>query len=276
MDQKEKNHDFLDNYQLFLKNSGYQKSSITDKDSIVSKKINIFTKPKKVLWTFSKDIILGFSLFGAGVIGTGLIGSIISHSSKLMHNTPIVKQIEKTEINSIFFDNYIQKILLKQDTTKEIATLKAQGLLNEENKNPLFSSPKYTTPLMQAIYFNDFNSVKELINSGANVNFINSDNQSAINAIELNFLSKQNIDNEEKTKTSIEITNYLLSQGLDWKTNNFSILYKTSNSPLWRSFWIDYISKTNPAFIPMYQQILQDRLSPSDSLVLQELKKFKK
>lgn len=304
MKEKQKDHNFLNNYQIFLKNSGYDKSVLSKKleskiysyrktgaiektegyfdgflkkhkenfnNSLFLEKANdlknkhevpqVLKKTKNLFMTFSKDVMLGTALFITATIGI-LTVSVVPRMA-LYDSHQYVTPATVANISPTYME-FIKKASIYDDVTKEIAQLKDQGLLNEVDNTRGF------TPLTYAIHYKNKVAIEKLVENGAVVNLPSKHESSEL----LAQISYYNPDYQVNFKTHIEITEYLLSKGLDWRQNNYQLLRNTAAHQDWRDFWIKHFSKNDRAGLDIYKNILRENINIKDVLIYESLKEL--
>lgn len=304
MKQKDKEHNFLNNYQLFLKNSGYDKSILNKKseskiysykqsgsfgsseryfDNFLKKhkehfNNNLFLQKaselkskhelppvlktsKNLFMTFAKDVLLGTALFITATVG--IVAVSVAPRIALHEPQPYITPVNANHISSTYMD-FIRKTSIYDDTTKEIAQLKDQGLINEVDKSRNF------TPLTYAIHYKNKAAIEKLIENGAVINLPSANESREL----VQQLSYYNTDYQVNFKNHIEITDLLLSKGLDWRQNDYQLLKNTATHKDWREFWIKYFATNNKAGLDIYKNILRENISMKDVLIYDSLKEL--
>lgn len=323
MHEKEKRKtNYLNNYHIFIKNSGYKHSFLNDSvtktyrfiktpagykntiNNLLSNKglfgknkpaldksatekpvFHIFNqetktitvptedqpsllhKTGKLLVTFSKDVIFGTSLLVVGTLGLVVV-AIAPRAlfDNAHHNNGIYAQQSSPSMQvSPFYQSFLNKMYLHEDATKEILALKEQGLINEVNPANGF------TPLVHAIHLKNKHAIETLVTHGASINLATKDNKNTL----ISQLVYYNPEIHVTFETYTEITEYLLSKGLDWKQNDYQLLKATSQDQEWRDFWINYFAKNSPNSLNIYKDILQNSISDKDILLHNTLKQMK-
>lgn len=270
-----KEEKILNNYHQFFNSINNHNKNIYQKNNDLEikanvKQISFLRKGYNVFLTFSKDVIVGSSLFIVASIGLGsiaMINQMASHHKTYTYSTP---NVEIT--NSTIYENF--SLALKNNTTTEdlVLQLKQNNALNTIGKIQIQDSVIFESPLSQAVRYKRLDTVKQLVDSGADVNLIYDDTPILLSRIHNPLILNFNSSNLNNDLEEIKITMYLMSKGFNWKTNNFYILTSTANSELWRNFWINYLSKNDPKFLPAYKEILISQLNNKDKSLIDELK----
>jgi hypothetical protein len=257
-----------------LKKSGYYKEADnkpnplnptnTENSSIPIEEHNsLISKSTNYLWTYTKDIALGFALFTTAVLGIGSVGAIVSSVAPNHH------YMRYTEAaiphNSPAYDNFVIQLGNHSNAKAQIELLIQQNLLNEEGKNHTIGSLSEVTPLMQAAYFYNAEATYDLIKAGADINYTTVSGNSILDVFKPTTNSTR----------QIEIFKLLMLNGLDWKANNMEILKTTASNKEWRQFWVDYLTKYEKSFLPTYGVILKSTVSNNDLAISKEINNLK-
>lgn len=235
------------------------------------KKTTLLKRGYNIFLTFSKDVLVGTSLFIVASIG---LGSIImtNQMGKNKQQYSYVTPIYDEAMNSDIYDRFSLALKNNEKTEELVAQLKDKNALNSIGKVLIKDSLTFESPLSQAVKYKRLDTVKELIDSGADINLTYDDKSILLSRIHNSFILNSPSANLKSNIDEINITMYLLSKGFNWKSDNFFILKNTANSEIWRNFWINYLTKNAPKFLPTYKEILISQLTSKDNILIDELK----
>lgn len=244
-------------FEKFLKNSGYHSPTMHNQ-KIQNK--SIVQRVSAASWTFTKDVVLGSALLTTAIFSVGLMGitgAALTKGPSYHYTAPEVEAQRSPE-----YRDFIGKLNTGKNLKESIQALKDKGLLQEQDREENYGNRAYQTPLMKALTNKNLDAVKLLVEAGADVNFKNKHQQNALTIFMP--VKYPRVIQASPVEKDIAIMGYLVSHGLDWKDDNFSILKETANNPLWRAFWIDYLDTHAAQFLPTYAEILKSSLTAED------------
>lgn len=310
MKEHEKRNNYLNDYHLFIKNSGYKnsflnksvastyrfiKKPIAYKESlqnILSHKkalhhapVNTILDPKaqpvpvlaedtNVLQKTGK-ILITFTkdvLLGTSLLVVGTIGLMaIVVTPRAMFDKHVDYAPQSNYVApTAQVSTYYQSFLNKL-YLHEDATKEVLALKNQGLLNEVNPSNGYT-PLVHAIHLKNKHAIEALVQNGATINLPTKEARNTL----MTQLVYYNPDISVNFDTYTDITSYLLANGLDWKQNDYQLLKSTAQEQAWRDFWINYFAKNSPQSLTIYKDILQNNISDKEILLHNTLKNMTK
>lgn len=308
MKEKDKDHNFLNNYQLFLKKSGYDRSIFNKKHKALENVSKIYNY-KKTEGYFDHFLKKHKENFKESFLPKT---NSLEEKSTFQEKYPTIKKVRKglvifskdvilgsalfiTSTFGIVGVSVLPHVLLNKPhptvsyTPQEKVNIspeyndfikKTAVYANVDNEiaklkdqgllNEVNSGNNYT-PLTYAIHYKNISSIEKLVENGAALNLPSKPESIAL----IEQLSYFNPSFQVNFQTHIKIADYLLSKGLDWRQNNYQLLKNTAQYKEWRDYFISYFTKNDPKGLEVYKNILKDNVDDKDILIYDTLKTLK-